>query len=127
MKHSNRLNLRLVSLLLSLIIITLAANAALAARKNYNFVNYSGKTIKNLYVSLSSDGNWGSDHLGSSEVLINGKSLSCWYNDRYRYFDIKVVFMDNSDLIWYKYDFKGVWRLTLHVYDGKYGYALSNN
>ncbi len=41
---------------------------------SFTFVNGSGRTIRELYVSLSNDAEWGKDRLGT-EVLRNGQSL----------------------------------------------------
>jgi hypothetical protein len=42
---------------------------------SFTFVNQSGATIRELYVSLSSDRNWGPDRLGAN-VLAPGQSIS---------------------------------------------------
>ena len=75
-------------------------------------MNYSGRTIKKLYITGSSSGDWGKDILGSS-VLSNGDSVNLRYNDSVRYFDIKIVFMDDDYLTYWKYDYRSVWRVTL--------------
>ena len=103
---------------------TLGADSALAKWINYSFKNYSGHTIKNLYISSSGYRKWGDDMCGSS-VLSNGESLSMRYNNTSRYFDIKVVWMDGSSATWSKRDFKGMWRLTL--FKNGSNYYITNN
>ncbi|MBW8269110.1 Tat pathway signal protein [Caldovatus aquaticus] len=46
-----------------------------AGNPSFTFVNQSGATIRELYVSLSSDRNWGPDRLGAN-VLSPGQSVS---------------------------------------------------
>ena len=41
---------------------------------SFNFVNRSGQTIRELYISLASQSSWGSDRLGSN-VMSPGQSL----------------------------------------------------
>ena len=63
---------------------------------SFNFVNRSGQTIRELYISLSSNSNWGSDRLGNN-VMNPGQSLwvtlpgggSCAA-------DIRVVYMNGA-------------------------------
>ena len=100
------------------------ADSAYAKWVTYSFKNYSGRTIKSLYVSSSGYNKWGDDMCGSS-VLSSGESLSMKYNNRTRYFDVKVVWMDGSSTTWSKKDFKAMWRLTL--YRNGSTYYLTNN
>ncbi|MGG5810059.1 Tat pathway signal protein [Falsiroseomonas sp. CW058] len=61
---------------------------------SFNFVNGTGVTIREIYVSLSSDGNWGPDRLGAN-VMQPGQRMSislpatgvCTV-------DMRVVYMD---------------------------------
>ena len=100
--------------LLSLFILfSFGANVASARWISYSFVNYSGYTIKNLYISASGYNKWGKDLLGKS-VLQNGDSVSLRYNNDSRYFDIKVVWMDGSNSTCSRHDYKSVWRVTLY-------------
>ena len=113
MKRNSRLrNVCAICLLSVMILSVLGADVASAKWRNYSFVNYSGRTIKRLYITGSSSGNWGKDILGSS-VLSNGDSVNLRYNDSVRYFDIKIVFMDDDYLTYWKYDYRSVWRVTL--------------
>ena len=111
-RSSKLLNVFAIFLLSILVLSVLGADVASARWRNYSFVNYSGRTIKRLYITGSSSGNWGDDILGSS-VLSNGDSVSLRYNDSVRYFDIKVVFMDDDYLTYWRYDYRSVWRVTL--------------
>ena len=124
MRRSKLLNLCALCLLSVLILSTFGAGTAFAKWVNYTFKNYSGRTIKRLYISSSGYDKWGDDMCGSS-VLSNGESLSMRYNNTSRYFDIRVVWMDDSKATWSKYDFKGMWRLTL--YDEGSVYRISKN
>lgn len=113
MRKSRLFNVCVLLLMSLLIISTLGATSASAKWVNYNFYNYSGRTIKNLYITSSKYGNWGSDLLKSS-VLSNGGSVGLRYDNRVRYFDVKVVWMDGSSVTWSSYDYRSVWRITLY-------------
>lgn len=103
-----------------LILSTFEADTASAKWRNFSFINYSGRIVKYLYISQSGYDRWGYDILGSSTVLGNGDSHSCRYDDRYRYFDVKVIFADGSDAIFVNHDFRRLWRLTLFNRGGTY-------
>ncbi len=123
-KSSKLLNVCAVCLLSMLVLSMLGADEASAKWKNYSFKNYSGRTIKNLYISRSGYDKWGNDMCGSS-VLSHGESLNMRYDNKYHYFDIKVVWMDNTHSTWSKYNFRSMWRLTLYR-DGSV-YRISKN
>ena len=109
---------------LCLVISTLEANVAWAERVSYSFVNQSGYTIKHLYISASGYSKWPFDLLGTS-ILRNGDSVNLSYDNNTRYFDVKVVWMDGSDIIWSRVDYRGVWRKTLYR-EGSTFYLQSN-
>ena len=111
MRKLKPLNICLLSVL---IIFVLGNGTALAKRHNFSFANYCGRSVVLLYINASSANTWGSDILGRGNILANGDSFGCWYNDKYRYFDVKVVFADGSDAVFSRYDFKNLWRLTLY-------------
>jgi hypothetical protein len=76
------------------------AGASIAAPRSgdpsFNFINQSGQTIRELYISLSSQSNWGQDRLGNN-VMNPGQSIwvslptggSCAS-------DIRVVYMNGA-------------------------------
>ena len=110
-----------VSCILSLLILSAyGADSAFASWKNYSFVNYTGRTIRNLYITATGYNKWGSDLLGNS-VLGNGDSVSLRYNNDYRYYDIKVIFSGGDEIVFEKCDYKAVWRMTIfHRYGSTY-------
>ena len=112
MKRFNSFNRRVVVFSL-LLVSVLWTNAALAARRNFDFVNYSGNIISYLYISHSGYRIWGDDILGSGSVLVNGDSVGCWYDNDYRYFDVKVVFSSGEEAVFSRHDFRSMWRLTI--------------
>jgi hypothetical protein len=77
-----------------------APGASVAAPRggnpSFNFINRSGQTIRELYISLSSQSNWGQDRLGNN-VMNPGQSIwvdlpgggSCAA-------DIRVVYMNGA-------------------------------
>ena len=63
---------------------------------SFNFINQSGQTIRELYISLSSQSNWGQDRLGNN-VMNPGQSI--WINlppGGSCNSDIRVVYMNGS-------------------------------
>jgi hypothetical protein len=63
---------------------------------SFNFVNRSGQTIRELYVSLSSQSNWGSDRLGAN-VMNPGQTM--WVDlpqGGTCSVDIRVVYMNGG-------------------------------
>ena len=95
-----------------LAISALGAGTALAERRVYKLINHSGHDIILLYAVPSGLGNWESDVLGSL-IVKNGRSFGLWYNDNYRFFDMKFIFKDGSDAVFTRIDFNNLWRLTL--------------
>ena len=91
---------------------------------DYRFVNHTGYTIKELYITRTGYNNWGTDLLGSS-VLSNGESKGLRYNTDWRYWDVKIVFMNNEVITWSHVDYSGTWRKT--VYRDGSRYMISNN
>jgi hypothetical protein len=77
----------------------LAATAlpALSANRDFRFVNSSGETLWQLYVSPASDDSWNSDVLGRS-VLESGRSAMIRFPGRGNEcnYDLKMV-MENGD------------------------------
>jgi hypothetical protein len=77
--------------------LAIAALPALAANRDFRFVNNSGQTLWELYVSPASDDSWNRDVLGQSVLETNrammirfpGKGDECIY-------DLKMV-MENRD------------------------------
>lgn len=53
---------------------TVSPGRPVASNPSFNFVNGSGVTIREIYVSLSNDDNWGQDRLGAT-VLQPGQRL----------------------------------------------------
>ena len=117
MRKSKLFSVCLISILF---ISTFGVGVASARRRNFSFINYSGRIVKYLYISQSGYDKWGYDILGNLTMLANGDSCGCWYNDNYRYFDVKVIFADGSDAIFVNHDFRRLRRLTLLNRGGTY-------
>lgn len=125
MKRFKLFNAFLSCLLSVLILSTIGADSAFARWIDYSFVNYSGRIIKYLYITATGYDSWGSDILGSS-VLGNGDRVGLRYNDDYRYYDVKVVFSDGSDVVFGGHDYRSLWRLTI-FHKGGNTYTISSN
>jgi hypothetical protein len=75
---------------------TISPGPAAVGNPSFTFVNQSGATIRELYVSLTSQRNWGRDRLGAN-VLAPGQSIGigvpatgvCTV-------DIRVVYMNGA-------------------------------
>ena len=124
MKNSKFFKVFMVCLTVLFVFTLLTENQASAEMVEFNLVNLSGRTMKRMYVSDTGADGLGVDILGD-DVLRSGQSINPYYNDRYRYFNIRVVWTDNTYLTWSNYDLKGVWRLTLYKDGGTY--YLRNN
>ncbi len=62
---------------------------------SFTFVNGSGEPIREIYVSLTSDRNWGRDRLGPRQILPPGASMPIGLpRSGVCTADIRVVFMD---------------------------------
>ena len=113
MKRSKQFKLSIICSLSIMFLFALGAKQASAKWVNYSFVNHSGLTIKNLYITSSGYGNWGKDLLGSS-VLHNGNRVNLRYNNNSRYFDVKVVFMNNDYVTFMRSNYGYAKRITLY-------------
>ncbi len=67
-----------------------------AGNPSFNFVNRSGSTIREVYVSLSTDRNWGPDRLGANVLQPGGSIWIPLPEGRVCTVDIRVVYMDGS-------------------------------
>ena len=117
---------RLSVLFIFLLLFSLSeAKMASAKWKKYPFYNYSGRTVKYLYISSSGYDKWGKDLLGKN-ILKPGQHVNLQYNDDTVLFDIKIVFAGDDDVYtWSKYNFKSMWRLSLYR-DGS-SYRINKN
>jgi hypothetical protein len=77
----------------------LAVTPAEAARQDFTLRNRSSHTIERLYVSASTDENWGPDILGDDTTIAAGESYRVRFPNGTRgcKFDIKVVFDDGDE------------------------------
>lgn len=125
MQRSKFVNVCYVLVLSVVILSFLGADSASAGF--YDFVNHSGRTIKNIYLADSEVDTiidsgyrfWGPDLLVDA-VLPDGNSVRLYELDLRDYFDIKVVWMDDSSSICRKMSFKGMWKLTLYEDEGEF-------
>jgi hypothetical protein len=66
-----------------------------APNPSFTFVNASGETIREIYVSLTSERNWGQDRLGPRRILPAGASMPIGLpRTGVCTADMRVVFMD---------------------------------
>ncbi|MBW6396236.1 Tat pathway signal protein [Roseomonas sp. HJA6] len=65
------------------------------ANPSFTFVNRSGETIREIYVSLTSNRNWGADRLGPRNILPPGASMQITLpRGEVCTVDMRVVYMD---------------------------------
>lgn len=70
-----------------------------APNPSFTFVNRSGETIREVYVSLTTERSWGPDRLGPRQVLPAGASMAIALpRTGVCTADIRVVFMDGRAL-----------------------------
>ena len=70
-----------------------------------NVVNNSGLSVWYVYYSLSSNGYWGDDRLGASEIVTNGSTRSFSVCDCDKAYDIRADFSDAT----YVTDYAWTW------------------
>jgi hypothetical protein len=70
------------------------AGAQAAGDPSFRFVNRAGRTVNELYVSLSSDQNWGPDRLGQNVLPPNANIWVTLPGGRVCTVDIRVVYAD---------------------------------
>ena len=81
-----------------------AVQSSAEASRTLKFVNYTGATIRSIYLN-------GTNVLGGD--LGNRSSTTATINERSgSYFDIKIVFSDGSDWYWNNTDLHTVWKIT---------------
>jgi hypothetical protein len=67
----------------------------IAANPSFTFVNRTGEAIREIYVSLTSNRNWGRDRLGPRQILPPGASMPISLpRGEVCTADMRVVFMD---------------------------------
>jgi len=67
-----------------------------AGNPSFNFVNRTGVTIREVYVSLSTDRSWGPDRLGANVLQPGGAIWIPLPEGRVCTVDIRVVYMDGA-------------------------------
>jgi hypothetical protein len=73
--------------------------AALAPDPSFTLVNRSGETIREIYVSLTTDRNWGRDRLGPRQILPPGAQMPISLpRTGVCTVDMRVIYMDGRAL-----------------------------
>jgi hypothetical protein len=78
-----------------------AATAVSADNRDFQFINSSGWTVDELYVSSSAIEDWGADILGPDLVIPAGTGVNVTFtgfNDGSCNYDVKVIFSDHDTL-----------------------------
>ena len=83
----------------------LGSVAAIAGDADFTLVNKTGYTIREIYISPASKGNWGRDRMGNNN-LDNNKSRLFKFSDKASCDqDLKVVFADSdAEVTWENVD-----------------------
>jgi len=92
-----------------------------AQRRNLDFtlVNKTGLDINEVYLSPTSDSEWGEDVMGK-DILANGEKVDITFSSAETEcnWDLKVVDEDDDDIIWTKLNLCTANEITL-LYEGK--------
>ena len=92
-----------------------------AQRRNLDFtlVNKTGLDINEVYLSPTSDSEWGEDVMGK-DILANGEKVDITFSSAETEcnWDLKVVDEDDDDIIWTKLNLCTANEITL-MYEGK--------
>ena len=97
--------MQLIKLLLTTVLVTLAASGAFASDADFVLKNKTGYQIDEVYVSAASSKNWGKDIMGTG-ALANGEQVKIVFphGNGACLFDIKVKYDDGSDAAWAEVD-----------------------
>ena len=106
----------------ALVLVAVAAVSATAAqRRNLDFtlVNKTGVDIMEVYLSPTSDNEWGEDVMGK-DILESGQKVDITFSSAETEcnWDLKVVDEDDDDIIWTKLNLCTANEITL-MYEGK--------
>lgn len=92
-----------------------------AQRRNLDFtlVNKTGLDINEVYLSPTSDSEWGEDVMGK-DILKNGEKVDITFSSAETdcNWDLKIVDEDDDDIIWTKLNLCTANEITL-MYEGK--------
>jgi hypothetical protein len=92
-----------------------------AQRRNLDFtlVNKTGVDIMEVYLSPTSDNEWGEDVMGK-DILANGEKVDITFSSAETEcnWDLKIVDEDDDDIIWTKLNLCTANEITL-MYEGK--------
>ena len=92
-----------------------------AQRRNLDFmlVNKTGLDINEVYLSPTSDSEWGEDVMGK-DILANGEKVDITFSSAETEcnWDLKIVDEDDDDIIWTKLNLCTANEITL-LYEGK--------
>ncbi|MBR1395996.1 MAG: hypothetical protein IJ563_00475 [Selenomonadaceae bacterium] len=105
----NKLNY-IRSLFLAFVLILGISTSAYA--RTLEFVNYTGSTITQLYISNNNASGWGSDLLGSSVIKTNGTYSINIPSNAPTYIKIKVVVSGRGEWYWSNVNLSSLWRIT---------------
>ena len=98
-----------------------AVSATAAQRRNLDFtlVNKTGVDIMEVYLSPTSDNEWGEDVMGK-DILESGQKVDITFSSAETEcnWDLKVVDEDDDDIVWTKLNLCTANEITL-MYEGK--------
>ena len=120
MEYMKQLIKPLIAAALALVAVA-AVSAAAAQRRNLDFtlVNKTGVDIMEVYLSPTSDNEWGEDVMGK-DILESGQKVDITFSSAETEcnWDLKVVDEDDDDIIWTKLNLCTANEITL-MYEGK--------
>ena len=100
--------------ILSLIMAVSITGVAMAGSQDFVLRNNTGHDILVVNVSPSASNDWEEDIMGH-DVLLNGEAVTVTFGkgDKTRYWDIRVEFVDGSEMSWTGIDLLSVGRISL--------------
>ncbi len=100
--------------LMTAVLMVACASVSFAGVQDFTLVNNTGRVIHQINVSASNSDYWYDDILGS-DVLMNGDGTEVTFGDSdERYWDIRAIFDDGSDIYWQNIDLFNVIQVTLN-------------
>lgn len=113
---------KIKKLFLSLFACVLMCSVAFAGPLDFVLVNKTGVDVYYVYISNSSNDNWGDDVM-DDDILPDGGSVTIRFPGKQggALWDIRVENEDGDPLEWYEFDLKSISKITLNK-DGEAQY-----
>ena len=104
-------------------LIVAAVQPSVSADKDLQIVNFTGRDIKQLYLSPNGYSGWQHWDLLGTKLLPKDSAVNVHCKGDYRYYDMRIV-SDDEHCEWSSLDLDGVQRLIICKSDKGAGYVV---